>query len=109
MSDERRIARSSGNVYADLGFDDPEAELTKDQLAQQIARIIAQRGWTQIQAAAALGIGQPKVSALVRGRLGGFSTDRLLRLLTTLDQNVTIVVEPKPPAQARAGITVHTH
>jgi len=44
--------------------------------------------------AALPGIDQPKVSALLRGRYGGFSTDRLLRLLIALDRDIDIVVKP---------------
>jgi len=90
------ITPSSGNVFADLGFADPELELAKADLAIQIARIIEDRRWTQVQAAARLGIDQPKVSKLVRGHLGGFTLDRLVRLLGRLDQEVTITVASKP-------------
>ncbi len=46
-------------------------------------------------AAALMGIDQPKVAALLNGRLASFSTDRLLRLLTVLGQDVEIVVKEK--------------
>ena len=61
---------SSGNVFADLGLADPEEALAKAELARQIGALLAERGLTQAQAAALLGVDQPKVSALVRGRLG---------------------------------------
>ena len=61
-----------------------------------------QRGWTQARAARALGIDQPKVSALMRGRLRDFSTERLIRFLNDLDQEVEIAVRPKA-ATARGG------
>lgn len=56
-----------------------------------------------------MGIGQPMVSDLMRGRLEGFSTDRLIRLLTNLDQDVTITVAPRPASRARAGVAVAIH
>ena len=87
---------SSGNVFADLGLADPEEALAKAELARQIGALLAERGLTQAQAAALLGVDQPKVSALVRGRLGGFSLDRLLRFLLALDRDVEIVVRPRP-------------
>jgi predicted XRE-type DNA-binding protein len=87
---------SSGNVFADLGLADPEEALAKAELARQIGALLAERGLTQAQAAALLGIDQPKVSALVRGRLEGFSLDRLLRFLLALDRDVEIVVRPRP-------------
>jgi predicted XRE-type DNA-binding protein len=106
MSDEEVVHASSGNVFADLGLPDAEERAVKADLAQQIGEIIAQQGWTQAQAALALGIDQPKVSALLRGRLSGFSTDRLLRFLNDLEQDVEIVVTPKPAGIPRASTHV---
>ena len=77
-----KITRSSGNVFADLGLPAPEERLAKAKLAAEIARVIAARGLTQRAAARLMGIDQPKVSHLLRGRLAGFSTDRLLTWLT---------------------------
>src|SRR5688572_24120263 len=99
MSDDREITPGSGNVFADLGFADPDMELVRADLAIQIGRIIAEHGWTQAQAAAALGIDQPKVSKILRGRLGEFSPERLIQYLNRLDQDVRIVVAPNPSPQ----------
>ena len=85
---------SSGNVFADLDFDEPEEELARAELAHRIATIIEDRGLTQAEAAAILGINQPKVSALVRGRLEGFSLERLARYLIALGHDVEIVIRP---------------
>src|SRR3954451_3824259 len=87
------VTPSSGNVFADLGFAEPEEELTKAQLASHIRQVIQRRRLTQTAAAAMMGIDQPKVSALLNGRLANFSTDRLMRLLTALGQDVEIVVK----------------
>jgi len=78
------VTPSSGNVFADLGFAEPEEELARAQLASHIRRIIRRRRLTQVAAAALMDIDQPKVPALLNGRLASFSTDRLLRLLTAL-------------------------
>ena len=94
MSEDEGYTIGSDNVFADLGIAEPEEALAKAVLAHQIAEIVARRGWTQARTAEALGIDQPKVSALLRGRLGGFSLERLLRFLTALDQDVAIVVGP---------------
>lgn len=94
---------SSGNVFADLGIPDAEDALAKAQLAQAIGTLIAARRLTQGQAANLLGIDQPKVSALLRGRLAGFSIDRLLRFLLALEQDVEIAIRPG----ARPGGRVH--
>ena len=62
-------------------------------------RRIRDRGLTQTAAAAVLGVDQPKVSALLRGRLSGFTIDRLIRYAAALGQDVEIVVRPKRPAR----------
>jgi len=85
---------SSGNVFADLGVKDPEEAMLKAQLASQIARAIASKGFNQTAAARHLGIDQPKVSALLRGRLGGFSTERLFKYVRLLGSDVEITVRP---------------
>jgi predicted XRE-type DNA-binding protein len=108
MSDDGRFTVGSGNIYADLGFEEPELEQTKAKLARQIAAIVKARDLTQVQAAGVLGIDQPKVSALLRGRLGGFSVERLMRLLTRLDQDVDIAVHPKADARPVGRIAVST-
>src|SRR5262249_34878628 len=88
------IERSSGNVFADLDLRNPEELLAKAELVQRICAIIAERKLTQIRAAAGLGIDQPKVLALMRGKLDGFSLDRLFRFLNALGRDVEIVVRP---------------
>jgi predicted XRE-type DNA-binding protein len=88
------IEPSSGNVFADLGFKNPEELLAKAELVQRIVDIIAERKLTQVRAAKLLGIDQPKVSALLRGKLDGFSTDRLFRFLNALGRDVEIVIRP---------------
>lgn len=104
--DDDRIRASSGNVFADLGLDEPEEEYAKATLATRIIRTIRERGWTQSQAAAAMGIDQPKVSAIMRMRLTSFSTERLLHFLTRLDHDVEIVVRPKAADTGRAMLRV---
>jgi predicted XRE-type DNA-binding protein len=84
------VTPSSGNVFADLGLAEPEEELTKAQLASHLRQILKRRRLTQTAAAALMGIDQPKVSALLNGRLANFSSERLMRLLTALGQDVEI-------------------
>ena len=96
----------SGNVFADLGFAEPEEELTKAQLASHIRQIIKRRRLTQVAAASLMGIDQPKVSALFNGRLANFSSERLMRLLTALGQDVEITVRAKPRNRAHGRIRV---
>ena len=86
------VIPSGGNVFDDLGFAEPEEELTKAELASQIRQVVKRRRLTQVAAATLMGIDQPKVSALLHGRLANFSADRLMRLLTALGQDMEIVV-----------------
>ncbi len=88
------VERGSGNVFADLGLPNPDLALAKAELVRRIRDIIADRGLTQAKAAELLGLDQPKVSALVRGRVEGYSLDRLFRFLNALGQQVEITVRP---------------
>jgi predicted XRE-type DNA-binding protein len=89
---KRRTTDGSGNVFADLGLPNPEQELVKASLTLRIHRIIRQRGITQKEAAALLGVKQPQVSLLMRNRSGSFSMGRLIDFLTALGQDVQITV-----------------
>lgn len=100
------ITRGSGNVFADLGFPDAEERQTKLRLAFAINGIVEERGLTQAAAAARLGVNQPKVSALARYQLDGFSVERLMTFLTALDRDVEIVIRKKPRGRAAARISV---
>ena len=106
MKNEPRITEGSGNVYADLGLPDPEVALAKAELALRIKASIKQLRLTQVEAAKLLGVYQAKVSALVRGRLSGFSTDRLFRFLNALGRDVEIVIRPKPKSRKQARVSV---
>ena len=97
---------SSGNVFADLGLPHPEQLLAKAELTFQIAQIIEERGLTQAQAAEILGIDQPKVSALMRGKLSSVSMERLYRYLNALGRDVDIVVRPKSGSGAQGALRV---
>lgn len=100
------VIASSGNVFADMGLPEPEEELTKAQLASHIRQVIKQRRLTQRAAASLMRIDQPKVSALLNGRLANFSSERLMRLLTALGQDVEITIKAKPRRRARGRIRV---
>lgn len=101
MSEKIPAEMSSGNVFADLGFDNPEEELLKAKLAREIRAIIKRRRLTQEKSAQLLGMKQPDISAIVTGRTGKFSIDRLVRCLDRLDYKVDVVVRHKPRKAAR--------
>ena len=102
-----RCVPSSGNVFADLGLPNPELALAKAELVQRIRAILAERKLSQAQAAELLGLDQPKVSALVRGQVAGYTIDRLVRLLTALGQRIEINV--RPSRQADRGCPSSSH
>ena len=81
-------------MFADLGVAQPDLALAKAKLVQQIRDVVAERKLTQAKAAQLLGLDQPKVSALVRGRVEGYSIDRLFKFLNLLGQRVEITVRP---------------
>ena len=106
MAKKITAERSSGNVFADIGLPDADEALAKAELARQIGDIIARRRLTQAAAARLLGVDQPKVSALLCGRLSGFSTERLIRFLNALGRDVSIVVRPAPRSRAHGRVQV---
>jgi predicted XRE-type DNA-binding protein len=103
---ERDYTVSGGNVFADLGLAHPEEALAKAELAHKIAELIQRKKLTQIQAARLLKVDQPKVSALVRGQLSGFSLERLMRFLLLLGQDIKITVRACPVSRSQARVHV---
>lgn len=105
MTRKIKYEESSGNVFADLDIENPEEALTKSELVRQIAKIIKKRKLTQKQAAEILGVDQPKISALIRGRLRSFSLERLIRFLNELGQDVSIMISPVAEPRSERGHT----
>src|ERR1043166_6840402 len=81
-----KVEISSGNVFADLGFEDSAERLLKAKLVSKIAQLIEEKGWTQAQTAARSALDQPKVSRLLRGELSGLSAEALFGVLNRLNQ-----------------------
>lgn len=100
------IEVSSGNVFDDLGFDNAREMLVKSRIAQAIAEKIEQQGLTQSEAANVLGIDQPKVSYLVRGKLDAFSISRLMRFVTLLGTDVEIILKDHPGGGTHGEVKV---
>ena len=96
MSSQIPVHRGSDNVFADLGFADPDDMRLRADLVQQLREVIARRGLTQTAAAELLGVRQPDLSAVLGGRLTKYSLQRLLKFMTILDRDVKIVVKEKP-------------
>ena len=91
--DDTTITRGSGNVFADLGLPNPEECLLKARLASLIYDTIEAREWTQEYAAKLLGVTQPDISNICRGRLTNFSVERLINFLSKFNQRITISIQ----------------
>jgi predicted XRE-type DNA-binding protein len=100
------VEEGSGNLYADLGYPDSESMLVKAQLVAKIAEIVQRRALTQTRTAEILGLTQPKVSALLKGRFRGVSEHRLLECLTRLGRDVHIVIKPTPRSRSNGRMTL---
>ena len=103
---EPHVTCGTADVFHDLGLPDADELLAKAKLAIAIQTTIEDRGLTQVEAAEIMGIDQPKVSKIVRGRLGEFSTERLLNFLIHLGLDVDIVIHKQAPQTQREG-TIH--
>jgi len=96
MPNKIKMTKSSGNVFADLGFKNADEHLIKAKLALKINQLLKKRELNQVSAEKILGINQPKISALANGRLKDFSIEKLFEFLIKLDQDIDIVVHQKP-------------
>lgn len=108
MVNEIKVQSSSGNVFSDLGLQNSDELLIKAELVRQISKIIAARKMTQTEAAQMLGVDRSKVSALLSGKLSGFSIERLFRFLNALGNDVEIRITAKPNSDVKAQTTVVT-
>jgi len=108
MASSRRndITRGTGDIFADLGYPDAAERQAKLRLAYALNQLLDQRALSQVEASSVLGVSQPKVSALRRYKLTGFSVERLMNLLTALDQDIEIVIRQKPRSRRAARISV---
>jgi predicted XRE-type DNA-binding protein len=105
--DSGGVVASSGNVFRDIGIVNAEERQTKVRLALAINQIIVSRRQTQAASARALGVNQPKISALQNYLLEGFSVERLMNFLTAVDRDVEILIRVKPRTR-KAGRTLVT-
>ena len=94
MAKRIKVIDGSDNVFADIGLPNPEERLAKAYLVRDIEKNISRRRLTQAQAGDLLGIGQPRVSELLRGRVGIFSLEKLIEFSKRLGNNVEIAVRP---------------
>ena len=95
MKERLKRIRGSGNVFLDLGFNKPEAENLKlrSELMMRIDDFYRESGMTQAAAAKALGITQPRLNALLKGKIGLFTIDALVNMARRAGLNVRLVVK----------------
>ncbi|MBK9026553.1 MAG: XRE family transcriptional regulator [Propionivibrio sp.] len=88
------VVESSGSVFADLGFSPEEATILamRAELMARIRETILDKGWTQAEAAGQLGVGQSRISDLVRGKRDKFSLDMLVTLATRAGRHVELAL-----------------
>lgn len=96
----------TGSVYKALAYENADEMLIKAQLVSKIAEILNRKGLTQTEAAALLGLTQPKLSRLLRGGFRGVSERRLLDCLTRLGRDVQIVVKERGRSKEHGKLTV---
>lgn len=100
------ITHGSTNVFADLGYEDSAERQTKTRLALAVNELLKSRKLKQREIATLLAIPQPKVSALKNYRLDQFSVERLMEFLTTLNQDVEIIIRPRTNSGGAGHISV---
>lgn len=98
------IIEGSGNVFADLGLPEAGDRQTKTRLAMAVNALLKERRVKQTDAAAILGIPQPKVSALANYRLDHFSVEKLMTFLNALERDVEIVIRPSRDAVGHISV-----
>jgi predicted XRE-type DNA-binding protein len=106
---KRDYEKSSGNVFADLGFRNSKQELLKAKLTVEIYKILKAQGVTQQEAAKRLGTTQAQVSALMRCKPVSVSVGRLMEYLTELGQDVKVTVKPAPRRRKSGDMSVEVH
>ena len=100
------IHEGSGNVFADLGLPNPSDRQAKARIALYIEQLITDAKWTQTEAAQRMGLSQPDVSNIIRGRLSGFTLDRLFQCLDALDQEIEIGIKPRKTDTSKEKVLV---
>jgi predicted XRE-type DNA-binding protein len=95
MADRVKVQRGSGNVFADLGFSPDEAHnlLLRSDLMTKIEQFVKRSKLTQVQAASALGISQPRLNDLLKGKIEKFSLDALVNMLAHAGMRVELRVK----------------
>ncbi len=95
MIQEQMFEESSGNVFADLGFDDADELLARGKIGIQVLRLLKQRNLKQQEISKIISITKPEVSDLMKGEFQHFSEGKLLNFLKRLDMEVILYLRPR--------------
>jgi predicted XRE-type DNA-binding protein len=104
MPELPEFEKGSGNIFKDLGLENADELLLKAEIISEISQLMKQRNLTQADAAKLTGIAQPDLSGLLRGRIKGFSIERLIMMLNAFGRDVDAVVRPVPQSRKQGGI-----
>jgi predicted XRE-type DNA-binding protein len=107
MTKRTKMARGSGNVFRDLGFREPEARnlALRSEVMIRIEEYVERSGMTQARAAARLGLTQPRLNALLKGKIDQFSLDALVNAAARAGLQVDVLVTtPKRTGVRTAAI-----
>lgn len=106
-----KVTKGSANIFADLGFDDEEAQNL--QLRSQTILVVSKwfdaSGLTQAAAAKTLGVTQPRLNQLLKGKIGEFSLDALVNMATRAGMRVGLTIRPVAGVKARTGSSEALH
>lgn len=98
---EEFIKQGSGNVYKDLGYEDPESMKIKADIVSRISDIMEERKLTQKRVAEITGIPQGRISNILNGQFRGVSEYKLLACLSLLGNNIEIKIVPTNGEQGK--------
>ncbi len=94
MSDKMRVYKSSGNVFKDMGYPNPERELLRAQLELEIFRLLKRNHWNEKEVASRLGITEKDVVHFLNGDPSDYEIGELFDLINRLDHHVDIYISP---------------
>jgi predicted XRE-type DNA-binding protein len=106
-ADDDSIRRGTANVFADLGYADPDTHRLKAELIRELIGIMRNREMTQTEVAKVTGLSQPEVSRLLKGQFREVSVERIMRMLARLGGEIDIVV--RFADKSEAGPVIHFH
>jgi predicted XRE-type DNA-binding protein len=106
MAQDEPVTYTTTSAFHALGLHDADDLQLRAELMQAIAQIIKECNFTQKRAGEIMGMDQPRISALLSGKITKFSTDRLLRALTDLGHNVELRIAPAKTDKGRVHVMV---